>query len=60
MNEFLEYDENTKSIKTLNLEDFSVEDLDIYLAELMEEINRIKLEIDKKKKLLNEAESLFK
>ena len=59
MNEFLEYDENKLSIKSLNLDDFSVEDLNIYLTELKEEINRVKLEIDKKKKLINEAENLF-
>ena len=59
MNEFLEYDENKMSIKSLNLDDFSVEDLNIYLIELKEEINRVKLEIDKKKKLINEAENLF-
>ena len=34
MSEFLEYDENKKSIKTLNLDDFSVEDLDKYTLEL--------------------------
>ena len=59
MNEFLEYDENKMSTKSLNLDDFSVEDLNIYLIELKEEINRVKLEIDKKKKLINEAENLF-
>ena len=60
MNEFLEYDENKKSIKSLNLDDFSIEDLDKYLLELNEEINRVNMEKVKKKKLISEAESIFK
>jgi len=40
MNEFLEYDENKKTIKALNLDDFSIEDLNKYITELKEEINR--------------------
>ena len=40
MNEFLEYDISNKSIKSLNLDDFSVEDLDKYILELKDEINR--------------------
>ena len=60
MNEFLEYEENKKSIKSLNLDDFSIEDLDKYLLELNEEINRVNMEKVKKKKLISEAESIFK
>ena len=60
MNEFLEYEESKKSIKSLNLDDFSVEDLDKYILELKEEINRVKMEKIKKKKLINEAENIFK
>ena len=60
MNEFLEYEENKKSIKTLNLDDFSVEDLDKYILELKDEINRAKMEKVKKKNLISEAESIFK
>ena len=50
MNEFLEYDENKKTIKALNLDDFSIEDLNKYITELKEEINRAEIEIVKKKK----------
>ena len=60
MNEFLEYEENKKSIKSLNLDDFSVEDLDKYISELEDEIDRANMEKVKKKNLINEAESIFK
>ena len=60
MNEFLEYEENKKSIKSLNLDDFSVEDLDKYTSELKDEINRVNMEKVKKKKLISEAENIFK
>ncbi len=60
MNEFLEYDENKKTIKALNLDDFSIEDLNKYITELKEEINRAEVEIVKKKNLMSEAENFFK
>ena len=60
MNEFLEYDESKKSIKSLNLDDFSVEDLDKYILELKNEIDRVNMEKVKKKKLISEAENIFK
>ena len=60
MNEFLEYEVNKKSIKSLNLDDFSVEDLDKYILELKEEIDRANMEKVKKKNLISEAESIFK
>ena len=60
MNEFLEYEESKKSIKSLNLDDFSVEDLDTYISELKDEIDRVSIEKDKKKKLISDAENIFK
>ena len=60
MNEFLEYEESKKSIKSLNLDDFSVEDLDKYILELKNEIDRVNMEKVKKKKLITEAENIFK
>ena len=60
MNEFLEYEENKKSIKSLNLDDFSIEDLDKYTSELKDEINRVNMEKVKKKKLISDAENIFK
>ena len=60
MNEFLEYEESKKSIKSLNLDDFSIQDLDKYTSELKDEINRVNMEKVKKKKLISEAENIFK
>ena len=57
MNEFLEYEESKKSFKSLNLDDFSVEDLDNYILELKNEIDRVNIEKVKKKKLISEANS---
>ena len=59
MNEFLEYDENKKAIKTLNLDDFSVEDLNKYIIELKTEIVRVEKEIQKKTNFLSEAQKFF-
>ena len=60
MNEFLEYEESKKSFKSLNLDDFSVEDLDKYILELKNEIDRVNIEKLKKKKLISDAENIFK
>ena len=60
MNEFLEYEERKKSIKSLNLDDFSIEDLNKYTSELKDEIDRVNMEKIKKKKLITEAENIFK
>jgi SPX domain protein involved in polyphosphate accumulation len=48
MNEFLDYDQGKKTIKSLNLDDFSVEDLDKYRSELKDEIGRVYTEKSKK------------
>ena len=60
MNEFLEYEKSKKSINSLNLDDFSIEDLDKYISELKDEIDRVNMEKIKKKKLISEAENIFK
>jgi len=60
MNNFLEYDESKKTIKELNLDDFSVEDLNKYIIELKDEILRCHKEIEKKSNLLSEAKKFFK
>ena len=60
MDDFLEIDEKKKTINTLNLDDFSVEDLDKYILELNKEILRVKEEINKKNKLKKEAQNFFK
>ena len=60
MNKFLEYEESKKTIKSLILDDFSVEDLDKYSLELQDEIDRVNIEKIKKKKLISEAENIFR
>ena len=60
MDDFLEIDEKKKTINSLNLDDFSVEDLEKYISELNKEILRAKEEINKKNKLKKEAQKFFK
>jgi uncharacterized small protein (DUF1192 family) len=60
MDDFLEIDEKKKTINSLNLDDFSVEDLNKYILELNKEILRVKEEINKKNKLKKEAQIFFK
>jgi uncharacterized small protein (DUF1192 family) len=60
MDDFLEIDEKKKTINPLNLDDFSVEDLEKYIFELNKEILRVKEEINKKNKLKKEAQKFFK
>ena len=60
MSDFLEIDEKKKTIKKLNLEDLSIENLKEYILELQEEIKRIKTEIDLKQSSITDAEKYFK
>ena len=60
MVDFIEIEENKKTIKKLNLEDLSVEDLDKYIDELKEEIERVKIEFKKKSDSKEDAEKFFK
>tara|TARA_B000000557_G_C20626252_1_gene380295 strand:+ start:192 stop:374 length:183 start_codon:yes stop_codon:yes gene_type:complete len=60
MSDFLEIDEKKKTIKKLNLEDLSIENLKEYILELQEEIKRIKTEIDLKQSSISDAEKYFK
>ena len=60
MDDFLEIDEKKKTINSLNLDDFSIEDLDKYILELNKEILRVKEEINKKNKSKKEAQNFFK
>ena len=59
MSDFLEIDEKKKTIKKLNLEDLSIENLKEYILELQEEIKRIKTEIDLKQSSISDAEKYF-
>ena len=60
MDDFLEFDDEKKSVKSINLDDFSVEDLRKYIKELEEEKKRTELEMKKKNSLLEEAKKFFK
>ena len=60
MNDFLEFDNEKKSIKLINLDDLSVEDLKAYIEELENEINRAMLEISKKNQFQKDAQKFFK
>ena len=60
MTDFFEVDEKQKTVKILNLDDFSVEDLQDYISELQTEILRVQDEIKKKKDLKLNAEKFFK
>ena len=60
MTDFFELDELNKTVKTLNLDDFSIEDLKKYLDELKEEVSRVSLEIKKKDEIKKKAEDFFK
>ena len=60
MTDFFEVDEKQKTVKILNLDDFSVEDLQNYISELQTEILRVRDEIKKKENLKLSAEKFFK
>ena len=59
MDDFFEVDEKKKTVKSINLDDFSIEDLEKYKTELNKEILRVNLEIEKKSKLKSTAEEYF-
>ena len=60
MSNFFEVDEKQKTIKILNLDEFSIEDLNNYIEELNKEILRVKSELQKKNSVKKEAEDFFK
>jgi len=60
MTDFLEINEKEKTIKSLNLEDLSIDNLKKYIFELQEEIKRAQEEIGLKESSINEAEKYFK
>ena len=60
MDDFLEFDSEKKTIKSINLDDFSIEDLEEYIKDLECEINKVEEEIKKKNKSQEEARKFFK
>jgi len=60
MSSFLEFEEHKKTIKSINLDDFSIEDLEEYIDSLMLEVKKAEEEIKKKLKTKDEAQKYFK
>lgn len=60
MNSFIEFDEDRKTLKSINLDDFSIEDLEEYVEVLNIEIKRTEQEIVKKLKTKEDAKKFFK
>jgi len=60
MTDFLEINKKEKTIKSLNLDDLSIDNLKKYIFELQEEINIAQEEIGLKESSINEAEKYFK
>ena len=60
MDDYLEFEKDTKLLKSINLDDFSIEDLREYIEQLKREIVRVKSELDKKQKPQIEAKKYFK
>ena len=60
MSSFIEFDEEKKILKSINLDDFSIEDLEEYIKTLNMEINRSKEEVKKRLKTKEEAQKFFK
>ena len=60
MDDFLEFEKDTKLLKSINLDDFSIEDLREYIEQLKREIVKVKSELEKKQKTQIDAEKYFK
>ena len=60
MSDYLEFENETKALKSINLDDFSIEDLKEYMDELTIELGRVKIEMKKKLRFQSEAQNLFK
>jgi len=59
MNSFVEFDEEKKTLKSINLDDFSIEDLEEYIVKLTLEIKRSEEEIKKRLKTKEQAQKYF-
>ena len=60
MDDYLEFEKDTKALKSVNLDDFSIEDLKKYVMQLKKEIERVKSELKRKMEFQTEAEKYFK
>ena len=60
MTDYLEFEQENKALKSINLDGFSLEELNEYIVDLKNEIERVKAEIVKKTDSKTEAEKFFK
>ena len=60
MNSFVEFDIEKKTLKSINLDDLSIDDLQEYIETLTMEISRSQEEIKKRLKSKVEAQKFFK
>ena len=60
MDDYLEFEKNTQALKSIDLDNFSVEDLEEYMQQLTKEIERVKKELVKKLESQAEAKKYFK
>ena len=60
MNSFLEFEEDKKTIKSINLDNFSIEDLEEYIDGLKLEAKKAEEEIKQRIKTKGEAQKFFK
>jgi|TARA_B100000929_G_scaffold131713_1_gene104390 uncharacterized small protein (DUF1192 family) len=60
MNSFLEFEEDKKTIKSINLDNFSIEDLEEYIDGLKLEVKKAEEEIKQRIKTKEEAQKFFK
>ena len=60
MNSFLEFEEDKKTIKSINLDNYSIEDLEEYIDGLRSAAKKAEEEIKKRIKTKEEAQTFFK
>ena len=60
MSSFIEFEEDKKIIKSISLDNFSIEDLEEYIGSLMLEVQKAEEEIKKRIKTKEEAQKFFK
>jgi uncharacterized small protein (DUF1192 family) len=60
MNSFLEFEEDKKTIKSINLDNLSIEDLEEYIDGLKLEVKKAEEEIKQRIKTKGEAQKFFK
>ena len=60
IDEYLEFEKDTKNLKSLNIDNLSINELKEYIDQLKKEVDRVNLEVQKKIKLQSKADNIFK